>query len=223
MCGGFRAHRTRAIPGAPPRPGLSTRTATKSSTAVAAAPRTTFEYVSTYPVTSCQLSPSAYPASTNTVFHTALPSVVSARNTGSGIRSIPAGTDIRLRKTGIMRPKKTAFVPCRANHASVRSMSAGFTSGRRTAIATIRSRPSSAPAPYSASAPVTEPMVVHRSAAKRSIRPVAEAKPARGRMTSLGSGGKRFSRATAMPAPGAPSVSMSPLIQPGALLMRRSR
>lgn len=50
-----------------------------------------------------------------------------------------------LRKTGIIRPKKTALVPCRWNHASVRSMSEAFTSGRRAAIATVRSRPSSAP------------------------------------------------------------------------------
>lgn len=48
--------------------------------------------------------------------------------------------------------------------------------------------------------------------------PRAAAKPASGRITSLGSGGKRFSAAMATPAPGAPSVSMRSVIQPGAVL-----
>ena len=146
------------------------------------------------------------------MFQIALPSVVRQRKTGRRMRSTPAGTEIRLRKIGIIRPKNTALVPCRTNHASVFSMSATFTSGSRAAIATVRSRPSSAPTPYSASAPMTEPAVVHSSAANRFICPVLAANPASGRMTSLGRGGKRFSRAMAMPAPGAPSVSMRLLI-----------
>ncbi len=153
------------------------------------------------------------------MFHRALPRVVRPRKTGSGMRSTPAGTEIRLRKMGIIRPKNTALVPCRRNQASVFSMSETFTSGSRAAIATVRSRPSSAPTPYRASAPTTEPAVVHSRAAHRLICPVLAAKPASGRITSLGSGGNRFSRAMARPAPGAPSVSMSPLIHCGAAVM----
>ncbi|GLX93893.1 hypothetical protein Hesp01_18430 [Herbidospora sp. NBRC 101105] len=43
---------------------------------------------------------------------------------------------------------------------------------------------------------------------------MAAVNPARGRIASLGSGGKRFSRAIASPAPGAPSVSISPMTHP---------
>ncbi|BDH53642.1 hypothetical protein MTP02_46530 [Streptomyces albus] len=82
---------------------------------------------------------------TKRVFQMALPSVVSPRKIGSGIRSMPAGTEMRLRKIGSIRPKKTAFVPCLLNHASVFSMSATFSSGILAAMATVRSRPSSAP------------------------------------------------------------------------------
>ena len=39
-------------------------------------------------------------------------------------------------------------------------------------------------------------------------------KPASGRKTSLGSGGNRFSRAMARPAPGAPTASIRPTTQP---------
>lgn len=145
------------------------------------------------------------------MFQIALPSPVSPRKTGSRIRSTPAGTEIRLRKTGIIRPKNTALVPCRRNHASVFWMSESFTSGSRPAIATVRSRPSSAPTPYSASAPTTEPRVVHSSASNRPIRPLLTANPASGRITSLGRGGKRFSSAIARPAPGAPRASMRSL------------
>jgi hypothetical protein len=129
------------------------------------------------------------------------------------MRSTPAGTETRLRKTGIIRPKNTALVPCRRNHASVFSMSETLTRGSRAASATVRSRPSSAPTPWSARAPITEPAVVHSSTATRLIRPALAAKPASGRIASLGTGGKRFSRATATPAPGAPRVSMRPLSQ----------
>ena len=149
------------------------------------------------------------------MFQMALPRVVSPRNTGRRIRSTPAGTEIRLRKIGIIRPKNTALVPCFRNQASVFSMSETFTSGSRAAIATVRSRPSSAPTPYSASAPITEPAVVHSRTASRLIRPLLAANPASGRITSLGSGGNRFSRAMARPAPGAPSVSIRSLTHCG--------
>lgn len=150
------------------------------------------------------------------MFQIALPSVVRARKTGRRIRSTPAGTEIRLRKMGIIRPKNTALVPCLRNHASVFSMSDTFTSGSFPAIATVRSRPSRAPIPYRASAPITEPAVVHSRTAIRLIRPELAANPASGRITSLGRGGKRFSRAMARPAPGAPRASMRSLIHCGA-------
>ncbi|CAM5590509.1 hypothetical protein SALBM217S_04394 [Streptomyces griseoloalbus] len=149
------------------------------------------------------------------MFHIALPSVVRPRNSGSGIRSTPAGMDTRLRNSGIIRPKNTAFDPCRRNHASVFSTSATFTSGSRPARASVRSRPSSAPTPYRASAPITEPAVVHSSTANKPIRPLLAAKPANGRITSLGTGGKRFSSAMARPAPGAPRASIRSLTHPG--------
>ena len=51
---------------------------------------------------------------------------------------MPAGMEMRLRKIGIIRPKKTALTPCRRNQASVRSTSASFTAtcpGTRTPCA----------------------------------------------------------------------------------------
>ncbi|CAM5682291.1 hypothetical protein SCYAM73S_05217 [Streptomyces cyaneofuscatus] len=145
------------------------------------------------------------------MFHTRLPAVVSPTNTGSGMRSTPAGTEIRLRKTGTMRPSRTALVPCRANHSSVRTRSEGLTSGSLAQRACIRSRPNTAPSPYSASAPTTEPSVVQNSAEARLSTPCDAANPVSGRMISLGSGGNRFSRAMARPAPGPPNVSTSPV------------
>lgn len=81
------------------------------------------------------------------MFHRALPRAVRRVKTGRGMRSTPAGTEIRLRKTGIIRPKKIALVPCRRNHASVRSMSETLTRGSLAAMATVRSRPRAAPTP----------------------------------------------------------------------------
>ncbi|GAA2446357.1 hypothetical protein GCM10010405_32200 [Streptomyces macrosporus] len=46
------------------------------------------------------------------------------------------------------------------------------------------------------------------------MSPWLAVKPASGRITSLGSGGKRFSRAMARPAPGAPRVSIMLVAQP---------
>src|SRR5690606_14231037 len=51
------------------------------------------------------------------------------------------------------------------------------------------------------------PSVVQNSAEARLNSPCPAAKPASGRMISLGSGGNTFSSATNSPAPGAPSVS----------------
>ncbi len=81
----------------------------------------------------------------NVVFQIALPIVVSTTNVGSGIRWTPAGTEIRLRKIGSIRPRKTALRPCRANHSSVRTKSRSSTSGSRRHSANVRSRPSRAP------------------------------------------------------------------------------
>jgi hypothetical protein len=80
------------------------------------------------------------------VFQIRLPSAVKVTNVTIGIRSTPAGIEMRLRKIGIIRPKKTALTPCRANHTSVRSRSATLTSGSLAMIARVRSRPTSAPA-----------------------------------------------------------------------------
>lgn len=151
---------------------------------------------------------------TRTVFHRKLPRAVKSTKVGIGIRSTPAGTLIRLRKIGIIRPKKMAFMPCFWNHFSVFSRSETFTRGSRSHRAYMRSRPKRAPIQYRATAPTTDPRVVQNRAENRLITPCPAAKPVSGRMTSLGSGGKRFSRAIANPAPGPPRVSTRPVAHP---------
>ncbi|GAA4228326.1 hypothetical protein GCM10023075_33260 [Streptosporangium album] len=56
--------------------------------------------------------------------------------------------------------------------------------------------------------------MVHRMASNRVIFPLLAVNPASGRITSLGSGGNRFSRAIATPAPGAPRVSIRLIAHP---------
>lgn len=56
--------------------------------------------------------------------------------------------------------------------------------------------------------------MVQNSAPKRVKLPRLAANPASGRMTSLGSGGKKFSSAIAIPAPTPPSRSMRDSAQP---------
>ena len=120
---------------------------------------------------------------------------------------------MRLRKIGTMRPKNTALPPCRSNHATVRSTSSGCRSGTFAAIARSRAAPSQRPSPYSANAPTTDPRVVHSSASKSVNEPRLAVRPAIGSTTSLGSGGKRFSRAMAMPAPTGPMISIRETVQ----------
>lgn len=79
------------------------------------------------------------------LFQMRLPAVVRSTNLGSGIRSTPAGSEMRLRKIGIMRPKNTAMLPCLWNQASVRSTSSSLTSGSQPMIRRVRSRPTIAP------------------------------------------------------------------------------
>ena len=131
------------------------------------------------------------------------------------IRVTPAGSEISDRKMGIIRPKKTVHEPCLSKKASVRMTSFGLTNGSALRIFRVRSRPSNAPSAYSAKAPTSEP-AVHQRMAPSSVNPApapAE-KPARGRIISEGSGGKRFSSAMRKPAPGPPRASMMPIAQP---------
>jgi hypothetical protein len=58
--------------------------------------------------------------------------------------------------------------------------------------------------------PTTEPRVVQKIAFSRFMSPCEAVKPASGAITSVGNGGKTNLRATAIPAPGAPSVSVMP-------------
>ena len=73
------------------------------------------------------------------------PAALSSTKPGKDIRSTPAGTEMRERKIGIIRPKKTAALPCLSNHASVRSRSCRSTSGILSTITRSRRRPSAAP------------------------------------------------------------------------------
>lgn len=107
---------------------------------------TPFDTMPPYSSTSRQLSPSQNPAMTNTEFQTRLPRAVRPTKTVSGMRSMPAGMEIRLRNTGTMRAKNTVLAPCRANHASALSISCAWTRGILSAIRRVRSRPSAAPA-----------------------------------------------------------------------------
>ena len=56
---------------------------------------------------------------------------------------------------------------------------------------------------------MTEPRVVQIRASARENDPRLAERPAIGRITSLGSGGKMFSSAIARPAPAGPMISMS--------------
>ena len=53
----------------------------------------------------------------------ALPATVKMLKMLNFIRSAPAGREMRLRTPGISRPKDTADLPCRANHAAAFSKS----------------------------------------------------------------------------------------------------
>src|SRR4028118_1307811 len=76
-------------------------------------------------------SPAATPRVTRRLFQIRLPAAEYRMNWPKGIFTTPAGTEMKLRTIGTMRPKNTADRPCRSNHAKVRSTSAGPTSGRR--------------------------------------------------------------------------------------------
>ena len=81
------------------------------------------------------------------MFQTRLPAAVSSPNLHTGMRVTPAGIEMRLRKMGSIRPKKTALPPWRSNHATVRSMSSGCISGTFAASARSRAAPSQRPRP----------------------------------------------------------------------------
>src|SRR5699024_6795865 len=127
----------------------------------------------------------------------------------------PAGMEMRERKMGTNRPTSTVHRPFRSNQASVLSTSETLTSGSQFMMARVRSRPSSAPTPYSRYAPTTDPIVHQTTASRRPNELPREAvNPASGSMISLGMGGKRFSNATMIAAPSPPSDSMTPTDQP---------
>ena len=74
-----------------------------------------------------------------------LPAAEKSRNCPNGMRTTPAGTEMKLRTIGTMRPKKTAERPCRSNQAKVLSTSAVSTSGSRSRNACERRGPSARP------------------------------------------------------------------------------
>ena len=90
-------------------------------------------------------SPAATPTPISTLFQIRLPAVVKRRNWPSGIRTTPAGTEMKLRTIGTMRPKNTAERPCRSNHPKVLSTSSVSTSGSRSRKACDRRGPSARP------------------------------------------------------------------------------
>ena len=71
--------------------------------------------------------------------------MVNSRNWPNGIRTTPAGTEMKLRTIGTMRPKNTADRPCRSNQAKVLSTSSVSTSGSRSRKACERRGPSARP------------------------------------------------------------------------------
>src|SRR3954452_5348629 len=176
-------------------------TTTNHPTAATAPAITAFWNTPTDASTTCHRSPNWYPATISNEFHTRLPSAVRGRNSRTRMRSTPAGTEIRLRTTGTNRPISTALAPCRSNQSLALSTSCTFTSGSLLASVLVRSRPSTAPTPYNASAPTTDPSVVKTIALTSPSSPRLAANPASGRITSLGHGGNKFSSATASPAP----------------------
>ena len=77
----------------------------------------------TIPMMACQFSPRYHPPMVRMAVQIADPAVVNTRNRPIGMRFMPAGTEIRLRTSGITRPKKTTASPCFRNVSSVRSTS----------------------------------------------------------------------------------------------------
>lgn len=150
---------------------------------------------------------------TNTVFQMPLPSPVSSTNCQAGNFVVPAGSEMRLRKIGTSRPKKTAFRPCRRNQSAAVSKSRSSSSGILEMTRRVRSSPSQRASPYTTRAPTSEPTVVQMSASASDIVPCPAANPASGRMSSLGMGGKRFSTAMRNPAPGPPTASITATAQ----------
>ena len=61
------------------------------------------------------------------------------------MRATPAGTEMRLRTTGTMRPKNTEALPWRANQPWAVSKSSPVIRGRRSNSARARSAPSQNP------------------------------------------------------------------------------
>ena len=81
----------------------------------------------------------------STEFQIRLPAVVNSRNWPRGMRTTPAGTEMKLRTIGTMRPKNTAVRPCFSNHAKVLSTSSVSTSGSRSRKACERRGPRARP------------------------------------------------------------------------------
>ena len=59
----------------------------------------------------------------------------------NGISATPAGSEMKVRTTGIMRPKKTVAEPWRANQLSVHSMWCGLISTHLPCFSSSSMRP----------------------------------------------------------------------------------
>lgn len=117
--------------------------------------------------------------------------------------------EIRDLKIGIIRPKKTALSPWRSNQSTVLCTSSTSTNGIFTATRAMRSMPIHLPSAHSRTAPTSEPTVAKTIASTMFICPWLAVKPARGRTSSLGIGGKMLSRKTMIPTPTGPSASIT--------------
>ena len=107
----------------------------------------------------------------------------------------------------------TDHVPYWVNQSLALLTSLRLTPGILSAARLMRCRPTQREMPYKVQAPSTEPMVAQMIAPGKLKVPRAAVKPASGRMTSDGMGGKMDSRAMAKATPIPPMVFISMISQ----------
>src|SRR4051794_17062446 len=112
--------------------------------------------------TNVHWAPRAHPRQINRKFQRPLPNTLYATNHRTGIRSIPAGTEMRLPTPGRSRTIRTASQPCRPNQLLALSRPDSLTNTYQPNRLTNRRRlssPSQRPNAYRISALAIDPAV----------------------------------------------------------------
>jgi hypothetical protein len=156
------------------------------------------------------------PAPTSTEAQIVAPIEDHSRKRENGILAMPAGRQITPRTPGRARPAQTAKAQYLRNQAFARSTSRGVIATHRPPRARLRlnrSSPRRRPTAYQAAPPRIEPADPARTAASGFTAPFDASNPARGRISSEGMTGMRFSTSMSRKTPARPVRPMIPAMR----------